>query len=116
MTALIVEDEAIIVLSLRRQLLEAGFEICAAVATGEDAVEAVRESQPTVVLMDILLAGEMDGLQAAREIRSISNAAIVFTTGYQDPKIRAEALALSPLGYLNKPVTRQSLEAVLSQL
>ncbi|MFW6214265.1 MAG: response regulator [Spirochaetota bacterium] len=113
---LIVEDEALIALALQAQLEELGFTIVGIAATGEGAVEAAAAKEPDVILMDILLAGTMTGVEAARTIRSQSPASVVFTTGYSDPDIRAQALAQEPLGYVTKPVTIEKLRPIFESL
>lgn len=114
--ALIVEDEAIIALSLRRTLAEAGFEVCGTVAKGEDAVRVAEETQPAVVVMDILLAGALDGIEAARRIMQKTDVPIVFTTGYQDSEIRDRAMELHPVGFLKKPIDNRALLALLERV
>jgi DNA-binding NarL/FixJ family response regulator len=63
--------------------------------------------------MDIRLMGEMDGIEAARQISAFSTAQIIFITGYSDPGLKERALALNPAGYLIKPVELYEIEAVL---
>ena len=85
-------------------------------ATGEDAVRAAAEERPDLVLMDIRLAGEMDGIEAARQIAAASPAKIAFMTGYSDERIVQRARALNPAAYLVKPVTSEHIHPVIAAI
>jgi CheY-like chemotaxis protein len=111
---LIVEDEGLIALQLSMMLGRAGFEVCEPVGLGEDAIEHSREERPDVILMDIRLRGEMDGIEAARQIGGFSRAKIIFTTGHADPETRARAEALRPAAFLVKPVAIRSIETAIA--
>ncbi len=110
---LIVEDESLIALALRMSLIEAGYEVCEMVASGEQAIESARKEDPDVVLMDTRLTGDMDGIEAARQISAFSSALIIFTTGYQDSNLRGQAMALDPAAYLIKPVEICEIEEAI---
>ncbi len=110
---LIVEDEFLIAMDLKTKLIRAGYPVCGPVATGKDAIESTRKEAPGVVLMDIRLMGEMDGIEAARQIGSFSSAIIIFTTGYQMVDLKARAMELKPAAYLNKPVLARDIDAVI---
>ena len=88
---------------LEHELKRHGFTISEKVATGEEAIASARKNNPDVVLMDVRLAGAIDGIDAAREIRSFSRAFILFTTGYADGGIKERALKVRNAGYLVKP-------------
>ena len=83
---LIVEDESLIALDLSRRLPKLGYEVCATVATGEDAVQKAAELKPNLVLMDICLRGAMDGIAAAEIIRQRSDVPVVYLTANSDEK------------------------------
>jgi DNA-binding NarL/FixJ family response regulator len=87
MKVLIVDDEVITAMSLRVSLERSGYEICELVSTGERAVVVAETESPDVVIMDINLAGRMDGLEAARIICSRRKTPIVFLTGYTDDEV-----------------------------
>jgi CheY-like chemotaxis protein len=101
---LIVEDEVVSAMALEKSLSLLGFNVIGFVTTGEEALDRVAREQPEIIAMDIRLAGAMDGIEAASRIMDVSDAQIVFMTGYDDEKIRQRALALKPLDMLNKPV------------
>lgn len=112
MKALIVEDEAIIALALRIELEQIGHE-CDIAGTGRKAIEHAEVFQPDIVLMDIHLAGAMDGIESARQIQAISDARIIFMTGYSDNELKIKAETLHPAGYLVKPVNLREIQDIM---
>ncbi len=110
---LVVEDEAISAFILDKRLTQAGYEVCGLVATGEAAVESARQDTPAVVLMDIQLAGEIDGIEAARQISAFASPILIFISGYSDETIKARALMLHPAAYLYKPIEIKHVEAAI---
>lgn len=113
---LLVEDEVFIAMALQMELKKAGYHICKSVATGEEAIVIAAQENPDVVLMDIRLAGELDGIEAAAQIRAARDIPIIFMTGYQDKKLMDRALTISPLGYFIKPVGIHDLKPSLDTL
>lgn len=106
---LIVEDDAIVAVHLRNMLTGLGFSVARPLATGEAAIAAVGANPPDLILMDIELAGEVDGITTAGCIRSVADVPIIFLTSYsQDPLIQ-RAKTTIPYGYLIKPVSQQEL-------
>jgi CheY-like chemotaxis protein len=101
---LIVEDEGLLALQLKKQLVQGGYEICGSVGEAEEAVQAALASSPDLVLMDIRLSHNSDGMAAARRIREASAVPIVFVTGYAEDSYREAAARLAPSAYLVKPV------------
>jgi two-component system, response regulator PdtaR len=79
------------------------------VASGEEAVEIAALEKPDVVLMDINLKGELNGIQAAEQIVVKYNVPIIFMTGYSDEELRKQAEKLNPLGYFLKPVNMNEI-------
>src|SRR5215210_5403286 len=90
---LIVEDETIVAADLTEKLRRIGYEVVGSTRRGEDAVTIAAAERPTLVLMDIVLAGEMDGIEAADRIRQTSNLPIVFLTAHSDTDTLARAKA-----------------------
>jgi len=103
---LIVEDEAIVSMDLRYKLERLGYSVTAEISSGEAAVEAASQLHPDVVLMDIRLSGEMDGIDAAARIRDQFAVPVVYLTAYAD-EARLE------FGYLLKPVDPKALQTVV---
>ena len=107
---LIVEDETIVAADLKHKLTHLGYHVIGTTGRGEDAVRMVSTERPALVLMDIVLAGEMDGIEAADRIRQIHNAPIVFLTAHSDTETLSRAKATGPFGYLLKPFSERELE------
>jgi PAS domain S-box-containing protein len=110
---LVVEDDGILAANLQDLLSGMGYRVVAAVATGEQAVAAVDKGPVDLVLMDIELAGEMNGIAAAELIRATSDVPIVFLTGYSQSSLIQQAKVTAPAGYLVKPVPAPELQATI---
>jgi len=101
-TVLVVEDEVLIGLMLAKKLRSLGYLVPDVVTTGERAVETAARDRPTVVLMDVTLAGDMNGLEAARQIRNEYGIPIIIFTGYNDSLLHEQARQVSPVAVLAK--------------
>lgn len=112
---LIVEDEAVTAMFMETMLKKRGYKILKCVSSGEEAVLASLELKPDIVLMDIRLAGKMDGIEAAWGIKTGMNGSlgIVFVTGYSDQELKEKAFLLSPLAFFVKPVDMSELVRVI---
>jgi CheY-like chemotaxis protein len=110
---LIVEDEAITALDLKHQLTTLGYQIAGVADTAEDAVRMAKERRPNLVLMDIRLGSELDGIVAASAIRGHDDLPIVFLTAHSDQMTVARALAASPFGYILKPFEVRELKVTI---
>jgi two-component system cell cycle sensor histidine kinase/response regulator CckA len=108
---LVVEDEAIIARDIQAVLRSAGYEVPAISATGEDALLRAGEMRPDLVLMDIMLQGPMDGIEAAGKIRTRYDIPVAYLTAYGDKRIVARAQATEPVAYVLKPFEDRSLLA-----
>jgi CheY-like chemotaxis protein len=106
---LIVEDELIIQLVNKQVLSDAGFQITDAVATGEDAIESVRTNPPDIILMDIKLDGEMDGIDAMEHIRKFSTIPVIYITGNSDSYHMKRAKETNMHAFMIKPVEFETL-------
>lgn len=113
---LLVEDEVIVAMLMKMELHNAGYEIAHHVVTGEEAVASARQNQPDIILMDIRLAGEIDGVDAAAAIRSESNIPVVFITGYNSPDTIERAEKIGHMGYFIKPVDINKLKKIFEIL
>jgi len=111
---LIVEDELIIALMIERMVQNLGHKVLAKVTSGEAAIEAAKEHRPDVILMDIRLQGEMDGIDAMSVIRRTSNIPVIFITGNSDENYRKRVQEADPLGFLTKPITQGDLSRSFS--
>ena len=110
---LIVEDEAIVSMDLRYKLEAMGYSVPAEINSGKEAVDAAARLQPDVVLMDIRLSGEMDGIEAAEEIRRRFDIPVVYLTSHSDEDTLARAKRTEPSGYILKPFFDAELRAVV---
>jgi PAS domain S-box-containing protein len=110
---LIVEDENIVAENLASQLQQQGYTVTALVASGEQAIRQAAETRPDVVLMDIRLRGETDGIQAAAEIRAQFDLPVIYMTGYSDEATLQRAHLTEPFGYLLKPFEARELRVAL---
>lgn len=106
---LIVEDEMVIALSLVKSLERLGYEVAGMTNTGEEAVRLAREKRPELILMDIILAGPMDGIEAARAIQKDSDVPVIYLTANADNATVERARDTVPYGYLNKPINDRDL-------
>jgi CheY-like chemotaxis protein len=112
---LIVEDEAVLAMSLQAKLFALGYGIPAAVASGERAVQSAHDQQPDLVLMDIKLNGRIDGVEAARQIQELGDIPVIFMTADADIDTVQLELLLNPDWYLVKPVRLEDLGRVIEQ-
>jgi len=109
---IIVEDEMITALDLKEKLVEAGYSVPAIVSEGEEAVNIVAEVRPDLVLMDIVLQGETDGIAAAKKISSL-DIPVIFLTAYSDKDTLQRAKSTSPYGYIIKPYPDKELRLTI---
>jgi DNA-binding NarL/FixJ family response regulator len=106
---LVVEDDFLIGLQTVAALVEAGFNVIGSATTAEEAIALAKAQQPTLAVMDIRLASERDGIDAARELFKELGIRCIFATAHDDPHTRRRAEPYAPLGWLAKPYTMTSL-------
>lgn len=112
---LVVEDEAITALNLKLDLEDLGYEVIDPVDNGKDAIEKAKENFPDIVLMDINIKGDMNGIEASEEISELG-IPIIFLTANTDDYTAFEALKTAPYGYLSKPYTIKDLELTIGMV
>lgn len=100
---LIVEDESIIAKDIQQSLKKLAYTVVGICPTGEEAVAAAEELKPDLVLMDIMLKGEINGIEAAAQIREKFNIPVIFLTAYADESTLSKAKISEPYGYIIKP-------------
>lgn len=110
---LIAEDENIVALDLRDTLRDLGYTIVGVAVTGEGAVKQAAGAHPDLVLMDIRLRGEMDGIEAAEQIRLQLDIPVVYLTAYADERSVQRAKVTEPYGYVLKPFEERELRTVI---
>ena len=113
-TILVVEDEGIIAEDIRSCLLRLGYGVCAVTAAGAEAIREAEAHSPDLVLMDIVLQGDMDGIEAGQVIRFRFNIPVVYMTAHADDDILERAKVTEPVGYIVKPFEERALEATIS--
>lgn len=110
---LIVEDESIIAEDISDSLISLGYRISGMVYSGEEAIEAAAKFRPDLVLMDVNLQGEIDGITAAAEIRSRFQIPVVYLTAYADENTLRRVNATKPFGYIVKPFEEKNLHTTI---
>ncbi len=110
---LIVEDEAIVSLHLKRSLENLGYKVSDTVGSGEKALNLLSEETPDLILMDIMLDGKLDGISTSEQIKSKHKVPIVYLSAYSDNKTLNRAKLTEPSGYLTKPFKDQDLKTTI---
>ena len=100
---LVVEDESIVSKDIQHSLKRLGYGVCGAAATAEKALTLVKDEKPSIVLMDIMLKGDMNGIEAAELVRREHNIPVIFLTAYADEATLSKAKITEPYGYIIKP-------------
>ncbi len=110
---LIVEDETIVARDISEQLVELGFQPVGFCSRGEEVLTEATKQRPDLVLMDIHLAGEMDGITAAGLVRDELNVPVVFLTAFAETETFNRAIGSDPFGYIIKPFNQRELRTVI---
>jgi CheY-like chemotaxis protein len=109
----VVEDEGIVAADLEDRLKSLGYSVAGSAASAEDALSIISDTQPDLVLMDIVLRGEMTGIEAADRIRLTADIPVVFLTSHADTSTLSRACQTEPLGYLLKPFEERDLQVTI---
>ncbi|MCC4769249.1 response regulator [Methanosarcina sp. DH2] len=107
---LIVEDEHIVAMGIKRMLKSLGYTLVGVASSGEDAINKTESTFPDLVLMDIMLKGDMNGIEAAKEIKTRFDVPVVYLTACSESKIVERAWKTEPLGYIVKPFDEKDLQ------
>jgi CheY-like chemotaxis protein len=108
---LVVEDESIVAMGIKHKLENMGHIVVETVSSGENAVHAAREHNPDIILMDIVIKGDLDGIEAAQAIHEYSDIPIIYLTAYADDEMLMRARVTQPYGYIIKPFKSTELNA-----
>ncbi len=108
---LVVEDESILAMGLKRKLEDMGHIVLETLNSGEKAIKAAQEHVPDIILMDIVLKGSMDGIEATKIIRKQMNIPVIYLTAYADEEVIQRARVTEPYGYIVKPYRSGELNA-----
>ena len=109
----IVEDEAIVANDIRETILSLDYRVVGMAKSGEIALEKIREARPDLVLMDIHLAGQIDGVETAGKIHVLYNIPVIYLTAYADKVLLDRAKITEPYGYVIKPYDERELHSVI---
>jgi len=110
---LVVEDESIIAMHIASSLKQLGYNVLAIIPTGEDAVKKAEELRPDLILMDIILKGEIDGIEATDQIQSRFDIPVVYLTAHGDEATLQRAKITEPFGYILKPFKEKELHVAI---
>jgi DNA-binding LytR/AlgR family response regulator len=110
---LITEDESIVAKDIQMSLKKLGYNVTGICNNGEDAIRTAEEHRPDIVLMDIMLKGDMSGIDAADQIRKRLNIPIIFLTAYADESTLSKAKITEPYGYIIKPFKEIDLRTTI---
>ena len=100
-------------LDIQGAVEQLGFAVCGTAATGNEAIRLALEERPDLILMDIGLAGNIDGIETASRIHDVLNIPIIFLTAYSDQVMFTRAEAALPAGYIRKPLDIKELHIVI---
>ncbi|GAB5538123.1 MAG: hypothetical protein Salg2KO_02260 [Salibacteraceae bacterium] len=113
MNILVVEDESIVAKDIQVCLKKLGYSVIGICSSGEEAIEKAEETQPDLVMMDIMLKGELSGIQAAAAIREKRDIPIIFLTAYTDRDTVDKAKETEPYGYIIKPFKEIDIQTAI---
>ncbi|WP_319763512.1 HD domain-containing phosphohydrolase [Maridesulfovibrio sp.] len=113
MRVMVVEDEAIVSLDIQGRLKALGYAIAGAVSSGEEAIRRIEEINPDLILMDIMLEGEMDGIDTVASINNTYNYPVIYLTAYADSDTLKRAKITEPFGYIIKPFEDRELSLTI---
>ncbi len=110
---MVVEDEWIIANDIKNCLVDLGYMVTSIAATGDEAIEQAGQDQPDLILMDIMLKGEMNGIEAAKEIRKHYDIPVIYLTAYDNQYLVEQAKQTDNYGYLLKPFKDKELHIAI---
>jgi len=108
---LIVEDESILALGLKKKLENLGYNVTDIAASGPETIEKVSQNKPDIIMMDIVLKGNMDGIETAAKLNKTESIPVIYLTAYADDEILKRAAVTEPYGYILKPYNENELKA-----
>lgn len=110
---MLVEDEGIVAQDLKETLVQMGYRVVGIASEGVQAVRLAEELQPQLIVMDVGLRGEVDGIQAAQMIQARAHIPVIFLTGHRDTETLQRAVSTGPLGYIVKPFQEVELRCAI---
>ena len=113
---LIVEDERITSIYITKLLKLNGYDVMGFASSGEESIKMILQKKPDLVLMDVTLDGDMDGIDTAMRIRAEAEMPIIFLTAYNNVEIKRRAEQVSCSGFLTKPILKNKLLELIKKL
>ena len=108
---MVVDDEAVIAMQLEDHLQSMKYDVVGTASSAEESVSMARKLCPDLILMDIVMEGKLDGIDAARMIKEEMDIPIIFLTAYADDKVVNRAMQPEPFGYIVKPFRESEIKA-----
>lgn len=112
---MVVEDEVLVGIMLCRKLRSCGYEVGEVVTTGEEAIKRAGKESPEVILMDVTLAGEINGLEAARQIKEAYDIPIIIFSGYDQKLLSEQTDAIQPVAVISKMGNMSEITAAIEK-
>ncbi|MCC5913011.1 MAG: response regulator [Balneolaceae bacterium] len=112
----IVEDDRLLSIVLKKMATSMNFEVLDTSQGGQDAIESVTRNKPDLILMDILLADNVTGIEAMKKIRETTNTPVIYISALSDESVRREATGISNSFYLTKPVNMHELKSAIDDV
>jgi DNA-binding NarL/FixJ family response regulator len=112
----IAEDEALVVLDIQNMIQDAGGEVVGIAVRGQDAITLAAALRPDVVLMDVHLMGDMDGIEAARAIKALKGVAVLFVTAHGDVDTLRRMFEVVPISPIIKPISEAQLREMIMRV
>jgi len=116
MKIFIVEDDRVLQLMLHKMVERLGHKICGTAITGSEAIDLIRASSPDLILMDIQLKDEIDGIEVAQQIKKDQDIPVIYITGNSDQKFKERAKVFGYIDYLIKPISFEVLIESISKV
>ncbi len=110
---MVVDDETVISMQLEEFLTSIGHEVVGRASSGEEAIINARKLRPYLIIMDIVMQGELDGIAAAKIIKEELDIPVIFLTAYGEDKLIEKARDVQPLGYIIKPFNKKEMKATV---
>jgi DNA-binding NarL/FixJ family response regulator len=110
---LIVENERIIANDIKQRLEDMGYDVIGISGTSEDTLKKTRETHPDLILMDIIITGDVDGIETAKQLKELYSIPFIYLTAYYDDQILKRASLTQPAGYVTKQFNNVGLHAAI---
>ena len=113
---LIVEDEVVVAMYIETVLETYGYDVVSIVTNGKDAIDVTQNDEIDIILMDINIEGDIDGIETTRRIKEFSDVPVLYVSAYIDKETIARASETQPAGYLSKPFKNKDLRTMIDKI